>query len=84
MVSVNPPDSRSARHRRALRSFSGETARVTTWLEHLGEAKAAARLMQAIEAVTAKRIFTPDLGGRASTRKATNALLARLSRRVSA
>jgi len=32
-------------------------------LEHLGEARAAARLMKAIEAVTAKKVFTPDLGG---------------------
>src|SRR5918996_3959572 len=40
-------------------------------LEHLGEAKAAARLMQAIESVTAKKIFTPDLGGRATTREVT-------------
>ena len=44
-------------------------------LEHLGEAKAAARLMQAIEKVTAKRIFTPDLGGRARTRDVTEAVL---------
>ncbi|MGH8708508.1 MAG: tartrate dehydrogenase, partial [Burkholderiales bacterium] len=35
-------------------------------LEHLGEAKAAARVMRAVEKVTAARIFTPDLGGRAS------------------
>jgi tartrate dehydrogenase/decarboxylase / D-malate dehydrogenase len=44
-------------------------------LEHLGEAQAAARLMQAIEKVTAKRIFTPDLGGRARTRDVTEAVL---------
>src|SRR5690349_12512478 len=37
-------------------------------LEHLGEAKAAARLMKAIEAVTAKKVFTPDLGGSARKR----------------
>src|ERR687891_907586 len=36
-------------------------------LEHLGEAAAAARLMSAIEKVTAKKVFTPDLGGRART-----------------
>jgi tartrate dehydrogenase/decarboxylase/D-malate dehydrogenase len=47
-------------------------------LEHLGEAKAAARLMQAIEAVTAKRIFTPDLGGSARTRDVTRAVVAAL------
>ena len=44
-------------------------------LEHLGEAQAAARLMRAIEKVTAKRIFTPDLGGRARTRDVTEAVL---------
>jgi len=44
-------------------------------LEHLGEAKAAARLMKAIEAVTAKRIFTPDLGGTARTADVTRAVI---------
>ena len=47
-------------------------------LEHLGEAKAAARLMTAIEAVTAKKIFTPDLGGSARTRDVTGAVIAAL------
>jgi tartrate dehydrogenase/decarboxylase/D-malate dehydrogenase len=47
-------------------------------LEHLGEAKAAARLMKAIETVTAKKIFTPDLGGAARTRDVTEAVLAAL------
>ena len=47
-------------------------------LEHLGEAAAAARLMRAIEAVTARRVFTPDLGGRARTRDVTEAVLAAL------
>ena len=38
-------------------------------LEHLGEAKAAARLMRAVERVTAnKALHTPDLGGSARTR----------------
>jgi tartrate dehydrogenase/decarboxylase/D-malate dehydrogenase len=44
-------------------------------LEHLGEAKAAVRLMKAIEAVTAKKIFTPDLGGSARTRDVTQAVM---------
>ena len=44
-------------------------------LEHLGEAKAAARLMKAIESVTAKKVFTPDLGGSARTTDVTNALI---------
>jgi tartrate dehydrogenase/decarboxylase/D-malate dehydrogenase len=47
-------------------------------LEHLGEAAAAARLMKAVESVTAKKIFTPDLGGRARTRDVTEAVLAAL------
>jgi tartrate dehydrogenase/decarboxylase / D-malate dehydrogenase len=47
-------------------------------LEHLGEAKAAARLMQAIEAVTANKIFTPDLGGSARTDDVTKAVCQRL------
>ena len=47
-------------------------------LEHLGEAPAAARLMKAIEAVTAKKIFTPDLGGSARTRDVTQAVIAAL------
>jgi tartrate dehydrogenase/decarboxylase / D-malate dehydrogenase len=47
-------------------------------LEHLGEAKAAARLMKAIEAVTAQKVFTPDLGGSARTRDVTQAVLAAL------
>ncbi|HVJ13078.1 MAG TPA: tartrate dehydrogenase [Burkholderiales bacterium] len=47
-------------------------------LEHLGEAKAAARLMKAIEAVTAKKVFTPDLGGTARTRDVTAAVVSAL------
>jgi tartrate dehydrogenase/decarboxylase/D-malate dehydrogenase len=47
-------------------------------LEHLGETKAAARLMKAIEAVTAKKVFTPDLGGTARTRDVTQAVIAAL------
>ena len=44
-------------------------------LEHLGEARAAAALMAAIERVTADRVFTPDLGGTATTRDVTDAVL---------
>jgi len=43
-------------------------------LEHLGEPAAAARLMQAIEAVTAEGVLTPDLGGVHDTRAVTNAV----------
>jgi tartrate dehydrogenase/decarboxylase / D-malate dehydrogenase len=47
-------------------------------LEHLGEAKAAARLMKAVEAVAARKVFTPDLGGTARTHEVTQALIAAL------
>jgi tartrate dehydrogenase/decarboxylase/D-malate dehydrogenase len=47
-------------------------------LGHLGEADAAARIMKAIEAVTAKKVFTPDLGGSAKTRDVTQAVIAAL------
>jgi tartrate dehydrogenase/decarboxylase / D-malate dehydrogenase len=48
-------------------------------LDHLGEKKAAARLLSAIEAVVAdKANHCPDLGGRATTRKVTDAVVAAL------
>ncbi|MSQ89280.1 MAG: tartrate dehydrogenase [Betaproteobacteria bacterium] len=43
-------------------------------LEHLGEPKTAARLMQAIERSTEEQVFTPDLGGVHNTRAVTNAV----------
>ena len=44
-------------------------------LEHLGEPSAAARLMRAIEKVTAdKSLHTPDLGGKARTADVTKAV----------
>jgi tartrate dehydrogenase/decarboxylase/D-malate dehydrogenase len=50
-------------------------------LEHLGEAAAAASLMQAIEHVTADPLLhTPDLGGKATTWSVTDAVVAALSR----
>ncbi|MGR3756000.1 MAG: tartrate dehydrogenase [Tranquillimonas sp.] len=46
-------------------------------LEHLGEGDAAARLMDAVERVTADpALHTPDLGGTATTRSVTDAVLA--------
>ena len=49
-------------------------------LEHLGEAAAAARLMAAIESVTAdKSLHTGDLGGTAKTADVTRALCAKLA-----
>jgi tartrate dehydrogenase/decarboxylase/D-malate dehydrogenase len=50
-------------------------------LEHLGEGRAAARLMTAIEKTTADgRCLTPDLGGTASTREVTDAVCEALAR----
>jgi tartrate dehydrogenase/decarboxylase / D-malate dehydrogenase len=46
-------------------------------LEHLGEKAAADRLMRAIERVTAdSSLHTPDLGGEATTRAVTDAVIA--------
>ena len=45
-------------------------------LEHIGEKPAAARLMRAVERVTATReLHTPDLGGNATTRAVTAAVI---------
>lgn len=43
-------------------------------LEHLGEAQAAARLMEAVEKVTAEGVITPDIGGTAMTQEVTDAV----------
>ena len=49
----------------------------TMMLEHVGEKGAAERLMRAIERVTADAaLHTPDLGGEATTRKVTDAVIA--------
>lgn len=46
-------------------------------LDHLGEKAASARLMAAVERVTADpTLHTPDLGGTATTRKVTDAVVA--------
>ncbi len=48
----------------------------TMLLEHIGEKPAAARLMRAIERVTADpKLHTPDLGGKATTRQVTDAVI---------
>ncbi|ARN19132.1 tartrate dehydrogenase [Piscinibacter gummiphilus] len=53
---------------------------VVMLLEHLGEHAAAARVMQAIEAVTADpSLHTRDLGGTATTAQVTAAVCARLA-----
>jgi len=44
-------------------------------LEHLGETPAAQRLMRAIEVATAKGVLTPDLGGSATTKDVTAAVV---------
>ncbi|MCR9074180.1 MAG: tartrate dehydrogenase [Alphaproteobacteria bacterium] len=40
----------------------------------LGEAQAAARLMEAVEKVTAEGVITPDIGGTATTQEVTDAV----------
>ncbi len=44
-------------------------------LDHLGEAEASARLMRAVEQVTGAGITTPDVGGTATTKDVTNAVV---------
>lgn len=44
-------------------------------LEHLGEGAAAARLMNAVEQVCAAGILTPDVGGKATTKEVTDAVI---------
>ena len=44
-------------------------------LEHLGERDASERLMTAVERVTAAGILTPDVGGTATTRQVTDAVV---------
>lgn len=44
-------------------------------LEHLGESDAAAMLMTAVERVCAEGILTPDVGGTATTREVTEAVI---------
>ena len=52
----------------------------TMMLEHLGEKHAADRLMRAIERVTADAsLHTPDLGGAATTREVTDAVVAAIA-----
>jgi tartrate dehydrogenase/decarboxylase / D-malate dehydrogenase len=44
-------------------------------LDHLGEHSAATRLMNAVERVTAAGILTPDVGGTATTKQVTDAVV---------
>ncbi|WP_026871883.1 tartrate dehydrogenase [Inquilinus limosus] len=44
-------------------------------LDHLGEREAAERLMRAVERVTGAGILTPDVGGTATTREVTDAVV---------
>ena len=48
-------------------------------LEHLGEMRAASRLMKAVEQTTASGLLTPDLGGKATTVEVTRAVKERLA-----
>ena len=45
-------------------------------LDHLGERAAAAALLTAVEQVCAAGVLTPDLGGKATTKEVTGAMLA--------
>ena len=53
---------------------------VQMMLDFLGQIQAAKALMQAIEAVTAARFFTRDLGGRAKTVEVTDRVLEEISK----
>jgi len=44
-------------------------------LEHLGEKDAAVRLMTAVERVCAAGVLTPDVGGKATTKEVTDAVI---------
>ena len=44
-------------------------------LEHLGLGEEAVRLMKAVEQVCAEGIMTPDVGGTATTRDVTDAVI---------
>jgi homoisocitrate dehydrogenase len=48
-------------------------------LDHVGQPAAAARLRRAVVATLADGVTTPDLGGRATTRQVTEAVIARLA-----
>jgi tartrate dehydrogenase/decarboxylase / D-malate dehydrogenase len=44
-------------------------------LDHLGEGEASERLMRAVEGVTGAGILTPDVGGTATTKEVTDAVV---------
>ncbi len=68
---------------RGLANPIGTFWSVVMLLEHLGETAAAARLMQAIESVTADTsLHTRDLGGTAGTQAVTDAVCALLARQA--
>ena len=58
----------------------GAVGSAALMLEHLGLPEQAARLQEAIEAVTAARVLTRDLGGTARTEDVTKALIETLNR----
>jgi tartrate dehydrogenase/decarboxylase/D-malate dehydrogenase len=64
---------------RGLANPIGQIWATAMMLEHLGESAAAAAAMHAIAAVLADAELTPDLGGKASTSKVTDAVLGRLA-----
>ena len=48
-------------------------------LDHLGETEASARLMRAVEKVTGDGVLTPDVGGTATTKEVTDAVIAAIA-----
>jgi len=55
---------------------------VVQMLEHLGEKQAADTLMSAIEKTSGAGIMTPDIGGNATTRDVTEAVIAALTEKL--
>ena len=51
-------------------------------VEHLGEQKAADRIVKAIQATTLTGVLTPDLGGSASTEQVGDGIVNALYRRA--
>lgn len=66
---------------RGIANPVGAIASGAMMLRHLGLTAEAERVDEAISAVTAEGILTPDLDGRASTGEVTSAIISRLARR---
>lgn len=54
-------------------------------MEHLGEAKTAARILKALQSVTREgRVWTPDLGGNSTTEEFTSAVITKIQNAAAA